>query len=47
MKPHEYKNDNLHLMNNYAGLCNMMMVVLTRLDKLDKSHKTAPSVKNV
>jgi hypothetical protein len=25
----------------------MIMVVLTRLDKLDKSYKTAPSVKKV
>jgi hypothetical protein len=25
----------------------MIRIVLTRLDKLDKSHKTAPSVKKV
>jgi hypothetical protein len=31
----------------YEGLCKMIRVVLTRLDKLNKSHNTAPSVKKV
>jgi hypothetical protein len=47
LKPHEHRNDSLYLRNSYEGLCNMMMVVLTRLDNFDKSHKTAPSVKKV
>jgi hypothetical protein len=45
LKPREHKNDSLYLRNSYEGLCNMMMVVLTRLDKLDKSHKIEPSAK--
>jgi hypothetical protein len=45
LKPHKHNNDNLYLRNNYEGLCNMMIVVLTRLDKLDKSHNITPSVK--
>jgi hypothetical protein len=47
MKPCEYKNDSSYSMNNYEGLCNMMRVVLTRLDELDNCHKSAPSVKKV
>jgi hypothetical protein len=45
LKSREHKNDSLYLRNSYEGLCNMMRVVLIKLDKLDKSHKTAPSVK--
>jgi hypothetical protein len=47
LKPCEHKNDSLYLMNSYKGLCNMIRIVLTRLDKLDKNHKTALSVKKV
>jgi len=47
LKPREHKNDSLYLKNSYEGLSSMMKIVLTRLDKLYKSHKAAPSVKKV
>jgi hypothetical protein len=47
LKLREHKNDTLYLRNIYEGLCTMMRVVLTKLDKMDKSHKTAPSFKKV
>jgi hypothetical protein len=45
VKPRKHKNDSLYRRNSYEGLCNMMMVVLTRLDELEKSHKISLSVK--
>jgi hypothetical protein len=45
MKPHEHKYDSSYSRKSYEGLCNIMMVVLTRLDELDMSHKIALSGK--
>jgi hypothetical protein len=38
LKPCEHKHDNSYFKKSYEGLCNMMRVALTRLNKLDKSH---------
>jgi predicted amidophosphoribosyltransferase len=45
LRPHEHKYDSYYSMKSYEGICNMMRDVLTRLDKLDLSHNTAPSIK--
>jgi hypothetical protein len=45
LKPRQHKYDSSYSRKSYEGLCNIMRDVLTRLDKLDKSHNTAPSVK--
>jgi hypothetical protein len=45
LKPCEHKYDSSYSRKSYERLCNMMMVVLTRLDELDMSHKIAPSGK--
>jgi hypothetical protein len=44
LKPCKHKNDGSYPRNSYEGLCNIMMMVLTRLVEVDKSHKYAPSV---
>jgi hypothetical protein len=39
LKLREHKSENLFFRNSYEKLYNMMMVVFTRLDELDKSLK--------
>jgi hypothetical protein len=41
----EYKHGSSYYRKSCEGLFNMMKDILTRLDKLDKGHNTAPRVK--
>jgi hypothetical protein len=43
----EYKHDSSFYRKSCGGLFNMMMDILTRLDKLDKGHNTAPGLKRL
>jgi hypothetical protein len=45
LKPCEHKYDSSYSRKSYEELCNMMRVVLTRLDELDIGHKIAHSGK--
>jgi len=45
LKSHEHKHDSSYSRKSYEGLFNMIKNVLTKLDKLDKGHNTAPRVK--
>jgi hypothetical protein len=47
LKPREHKSGSSYSRNSHEELFNMMRVVLTTLDELSKSHKSAPSVKKV
>jgi len=44
-KTHECKHDSSYSRKSCEGLFHMMRDILTRLDKLDKGHNTAPRVK--